>query len=47
MKWIRRIRWKWICRINLLSEYVVLDRKLDTPYPMEVDTPYSVIDQNS
>ncbi|GKD42789.1 hypothetical protein Tco_1267434 [Tanacetum coccineum] len=29
-----------IRRINLLSEYVVLDRKLDTPYPMEVDTPY-------
>ncbi|GJR38318.1 reverse transcriptase domain-containing protein [Tanacetum coccineum] len=25
----------------------VLDRKLDTPYPMEVDTPYSAIDQNS
>ncbi|GJW92561.1 ubiquitin-like protein ATG12 [Tanacetum coccineum] len=22
-------------------------RKLDTPYPMEVDTPYRVIDQNS
>ncbi|GJS48533.1 hypothetical protein Tco_0598654 [Tanacetum coccineum] len=30
-----------------LSEYVVLDRKLDTPYPMEVDTPYSTVDQNS
>ncbi|GKB10468.1 hypothetical protein Tco_0844391 [Tanacetum coccineum] len=24
----------------LLIEYAVLDRKLDTPYPMEVDTPY-------
>ncbi|GJT32084.1 zf-CCHC domain-containing protein [Tanacetum coccineum] len=23
------------------------DRKLDTPYPMEVDTPYSTVDQNS
>ncbi|GJR41791.1 hypothetical protein Tco_1309894 [Tanacetum coccineum] len=31
----------------LLNEYAVLDRKLDTPYPMEVDTPYLVIDQNS
>ncbi|GJS19951.1 hypothetical protein Tco_0448583 [Tanacetum coccineum] len=30
-----------------LKEYAVLDRRLDTPYPMEVDTPYSVIDQNS
>ncbi|GJY01619.1 hypothetical protein Tco_0359771 [Tanacetum coccineum] len=30
-----------------LNEYAVLDRKLDTPYPMEVDTPYSAIDQNS
>ncbi|GKC48009.1 hypothetical protein Tco_1065731 [Tanacetum coccineum] len=30
-----------------LNEYVVLDRKLDTPYPMEVDTPYSAFDQNS
>ncbi|GJS17768.1 hypothetical protein Tco_0412240, partial [Tanacetum coccineum] len=30
-----------------LNEYVVLDRKLDTPYPMEVDTPYSAIDQNN
>ncbi|GKF26621.1 hypothetical protein Tco_0082515, partial [Tanacetum coccineum] len=29
-----------------LNEYAVLDRKFDTPYPMEVDTPYSVIDQN-
>ncbi|GKE97420.1 hypothetical protein Tco_0020771 [Tanacetum coccineum] len=27
--------------------YVVLDRKLDTPYPMEVDTPYSMFDQYS
>ncbi|GJY07489.1 hypothetical protein Tco_0374543 [Tanacetum coccineum] len=31
----------------LLNEYTVLDRKLDTPYPMEVDTPYRFIDQNS
>ncbi|GJY26308.1 hypothetical protein Tco_0401034 [Tanacetum coccineum] len=30
-----------------LNEYAVLDRKLDTPYPVEVDTPYSAIDQNS
>ncbi|GJW70684.1 putative reverse transcriptase domain-containing protein [Tanacetum coccineum] len=30
-----------------LSEYAVLDRELDMPYPMEVDTPYSAIDQNS
>ncbi|GKE33774.1 hypothetical protein Tco_1453096 [Tanacetum coccineum] len=30
-----------------LNEYAVLDRKLDTPYPIEVDTPYSAIDQNS
>ncbi|GJU80007.1 hypothetical protein Tco_1282372 [Tanacetum coccineum] len=30
-----------------LNEYAVLDRKLDTPYPMEVDTPYRFIDQNS
>ncbi|GKE57808.1 hypothetical protein Tco_1496993 [Tanacetum coccineum] len=29
------------------DEYDVLDRKLDTPYPMEVDTPYSTVDQNS
>ncbi|GKA20482.1 hypothetical protein Tco_0700471, partial [Tanacetum coccineum] len=29
------------------DEYAVLDRKLDTPYPMEVDTPYSIVDQNS
>ncbi|GJZ82670.1 hypothetical protein Tco_0647843 [Tanacetum coccineum] len=29
------------------DEYVVLDRKLDTPYPMEVDTSYSAIDHNS
>ncbi|GJT09178.1 retrovirus-related pol polyprotein from transposon TNT 1-94 [Tanacetum coccineum] len=29
-----------------LNEYAVLDRKLDTPYLMEVDTPYSAIDQN-
>ncbi|GJV18270.1 putative reverse transcriptase domain-containing protein [Tanacetum coccineum] len=30
----------------LLNEYTVLDIKLDTPYPMEVDTSYRVIDQN-
>ncbi|GJT29718.1 calcineurin B-like protein 4 [Tanacetum coccineum] len=30
-----------------LNEYAVLDRKLDTPYPMEVDTSYRFIDQNS
>ncbi|GJW30905.1 hypothetical protein Tco_0047780 [Tanacetum coccineum] len=29
------------------DEYAVLDKKLDTLYPMEVDTPYSTIDQNS
>ncbi|GKD89871.1 hypothetical protein Tco_1365378 [Tanacetum coccineum] len=29
------------------DEYAVLDRELDTPYPMEVDTPYSTVDQNS
>ncbi|GKA55229.1 hypothetical protein Tco_0754178 [Tanacetum coccineum] len=29
------------------DEYTVLDRELDTPYLMEVDTPYSTIDQNS
>ncbi|GKA07975.1 hypothetical protein Tco_0687306 [Tanacetum coccineum] len=28
-------------------EYAVLDRELDTPYPVEVDTPYSTVDQNS
>ncbi|GJR54466.1 hypothetical protein Tco_1404987 [Tanacetum coccineum] len=28
------------------DEYVVLDRELDTPYSMEVDTPYSTVDQN-
>ncbi|GJU10457.1 hypothetical protein Tco_1132853 [Tanacetum coccineum] len=27
-----------------LNEYTVLDKKLDTPYPVEVDTPYSAID---
>ncbi|GJX81671.1 retrovirus-related pol polyprotein from transposon TNT 1-94 [Tanacetum coccineum] len=31
----------------LLNEYDVLDRKLDMPYPMEADTPYQFIDQNS
>ncbi|GJW20019.1 hypothetical protein Tco_0027455 [Tanacetum coccineum] len=30
-----------------LNEYAVLDKKLDSPYSMEVDTPYSTIDQNS
>ncbi|GJT90420.1 hypothetical protein Tco_1079265 [Tanacetum coccineum] len=30
-----------------LDEYAVLDKKLDMPYPMEVDTPYSIDDQNS
>nr|GEW35638.1 hypothetical protein [Tanacetum cinerariifolium] len=30
-----------------LNEYAILDRKLDTPYPMEVDTLYRVIDQNN
>ncbi|GKB08764.1 hypothetical protein Tco_0837076 [Tanacetum coccineum] len=30
-----------------LNEYVVLDRKLDTPYTMEVDTSYSDINQNN
>ncbi|GKC11116.1 hypothetical protein Tco_1007898, partial [Tanacetum coccineum] len=30
-----------------LDEYAVLDRELDTSYPMEVDTPYSTVDQNS
>ncbi|GKG43071.1 hypothetical protein Tco_0479755, partial [Tanacetum coccineum] len=29
------------------SGYAVLDRELDTPYPMEVDTPYSTVDQNN
>ncbi|GKE58183.1 hypothetical protein Tco_1497368, partial [Tanacetum coccineum] len=29
------------------DEYAVLDRELDTPYPMEVDTPYSIVNQNS
>ncbi|GJQ98295.1 hypothetical protein Tco_0009434 [Tanacetum coccineum] len=27
-----------------LNEYAILDRKLDTPYPMEVDTPYQVLE---
>ncbi|GJU80932.1 hypothetical protein Tco_1283297 [Tanacetum coccineum] len=30
-----------------LGEYAVLDRELDTPYLMEVDTLYSTIDHNS
>ncbi|GKF00441.1 hypothetical protein Tco_0023791, partial [Tanacetum coccineum] len=29
------------------DEYAILDRKLDTPYPMELDTPYLIVDQNS
>ncbi|GJZ79604.1 hypothetical protein Tco_0644441 [Tanacetum coccineum] len=29
------------------DEYTVLDRKLDTPYSMEVDMPYSTVNQNS
>ncbi|GKA11973.1 hypothetical protein Tco_0691519 [Tanacetum coccineum] len=29
------------------DEYAVLDRELDTPYPVEVDTPYSTVDQSS
>ncbi|GKA44665.1 hypothetical protein Tco_0737461 [Tanacetum coccineum] len=29
------------------DEYAIFDRKLDTPYLMEVDTPYSTVDQNS
>ncbi|GJX42614.1 hypothetical protein Tco_0257604 [Tanacetum coccineum] len=29
------------------DEYAVLDKELDTPYPMEVDTLYSTVDQNS
>ncbi|GJT11579.1 hypothetical protein Tco_0858621 [Tanacetum coccineum] len=45
--------------LNFLNEYAVLDRKMDTPYPMEVDrkldtpypmkvdTPYRFIDQNN
>ncbi|GJZ94840.1 hypothetical protein Tco_0667043 [Tanacetum coccineum] len=28
------------------DEYAVFDRELDTPYPMEVDTPYSIVNQN-
>ncbi|GJW36498.1 hypothetical protein Tco_0059418 [Tanacetum coccineum] len=30
-----------------LNDYAILDRKLDTSYPMEVDTPYRFIDKNS
>ncbi|GKA54594.1 hypothetical protein Tco_0753543 [Tanacetum coccineum] len=30
-----------------LNEYAVLETELDTPYPMEVDTAYSTVDQNS
>ncbi|GJZ75239.1 hypothetical protein Tco_0639704 [Tanacetum coccineum] len=37
---------QWIRRINQLNEYAVLDRKLDTSYPMEVDMPYRVIDKH-
>ncbi|GJV89203.1 hypothetical protein Tco_1533141 [Tanacetum coccineum] len=29
------------------DEYAVLDSELDALYPMEVDTPYSTVDQNS
>ncbi|GJS98420.1 hypothetical protein Tco_0819590 [Tanacetum coccineum] len=29
-----------------LNEYAVLDRKLDTPYPMEMDTPYQLSNDN-
>ncbi|GKF40061.1 hypothetical protein Tco_0120122, partial [Tanacetum coccineum] len=43
---IRRIQWKWIHRIDQLNENALLDRELDTPYPIEVDTPYSAINQN-
>ncbi|GJZ54949.1 retrovirus-related pol polyprotein from transposon TNT 1-94, partial [Tanacetum coccineum] len=40
-----------LCLPSLLQStssdmYDQLPRKLDTPYPMEVDTPYQVIDQN-
>ncbi|GKA33600.1 hypothetical protein Tco_0720029, partial [Tanacetum coccineum] len=28
------------------DEYAVLDRELDTSYPVEVDTPHSIVDQN-
>ncbi|GJX54890.1 putative reverse transcriptase domain-containing protein [Tanacetum coccineum] len=28
------------------DEYAVFNRELDTPYPVEVDTPYSTVDQN-
>ncbi|GJT46754.1 putative ribonuclease H-like domain-containing protein [Tanacetum coccineum] len=28
------------------TKYIVLDKELDTPYPVEVDTPYSAVDQN-
>ncbi|GJY13329.1 ribonuclease H-like domain-containing protein, partial [Tanacetum coccineum] len=34
---IRRIQWNWI------REYVILDRELDTPYPVEVDTTVSTV----
>ncbi|GJY72912.1 hypothetical protein Tco_0477343 [Tanacetum coccineum] len=27
--------------------YAILDRELDTPYSMEVDTPYSTVEQNT
>ncbi|GJU49568.1 hypothetical protein Tco_1219123 [Tanacetum coccineum] len=33
--------------VRVHNEYAVLDRRLDTPYSMEVYTPYRVIDQNS
>ncbi|GJV73559.1 hypothetical protein Tco_1493554 [Tanacetum coccineum] len=28
-----------------LNEYAILDKKLDTSYPMEVDTPYQLVDE--
>ncbi|GJT69038.1 hypothetical protein Tco_1028324 [Tanacetum coccineum] len=28
------------------TKYIVLDKELDTPYLVEVDTPYSAVDQN-
>ncbi|GJY53042.1 RNA-directed DNA polymerase, eukaryota [Tanacetum coccineum] len=38
----------WSIRhINQLNEYAVLDRELDMSYLMELDMPYSAIDQNS
>ncbi|GJX83298.1 hypothetical protein Tco_0332779 [Tanacetum coccineum] len=34
---------KWIHRISPVNEYAVLDRKLDTSYPMGVDMPYQSV----